>query len=115
MPSHLSHAIDSIWSVISLPLLRLQPFRCPLRASARRIPIVRISGDRKTLLTKALGEGGRAQNVGSVPVLCHGDGELLPVLSCNREPNVPDLIQHLGEGEKLVRAVFRALPLCSLY
>ena len=26
-PSHLSHAIDSIWSVVSLPLLRLQPLR----------------------------------------------------------------------------------------
>lgn len=70
------------------------------------MPIVRTSRGRETLVARTFGEGGRVQSVGGVPIGFHRDGELFPTSSCNCELKVFNLIQYIGEGVKLARALF---------
>lgn len=58
------------------------------------------------------------QDAGGVSVGRHGHGELLLVLSCSWKSNTFDLLQYVGEGEKLVKAVFslaRRLSPCVVF
>ena len=80
--------------------------------------VVWTSGYRKDAGREGVGKGGRVQDVGSFPVGRHGHGKLLPVLSFNWEPNTLNLVQYVGEGEKLVKAVFslaRRLSPCVVF
>jgi len=80
--------------------------------------VVWTSRYRKNTGREGVGKRSRVQDVSSFSVGCHGHGELLPVLSCNWEPNMFDLIQYVGEGEKLVKAVFslaRRLSPCVVF
>ena len=66
--------------------------------------IFRTSRDRQDTGREGVGEGGRIWNFGSFPL--DVTDMVSFYLSCNCEPNVFDLIQYVGEHEKLVRAVF---------
>ena len=67
---------------------------------------------------EGVGERGRVQDAGGVSVGRHGHGRLLSASSRGPELNIIDFVQYVGEGEKLVKAVFslaRRLSPCVVF